>query len=36
LEARHETRRQQRCFGRDPIGYLAAIEQQLLKQILPT
>ena len=30
LDARAETRRAQRRFRRDPAGYLAALEQQLL------
>jgi len=36
LEQRHELRRQQRRFRRDPQGYLRAIEEKLLKSTLPT
>lgn len=36
LEQRHETRRQQRRFRRAPEAFLRAIEEQLLKPILPT
>ena len=36
LEARHETRRAQRRFRRDPHAYLAAIEDLLLKSVLPS
>lgn len=36
LDARQQTRRQQRRFRRDPEIYLAAIEEQLLKSTLPT
>lgn len=36
LEARHETRRAQRRFRRDPKAYLAAREDQLLKPTLPS
>jgi hypothetical protein len=36
LEKRHELRRQQRRFRRDPQAYLRAIEEKLLKSTLPT
>lgn len=36
LDARQETRRQQRRFRQNPEIYLAAIEEQLLKSTLPT
>ena len=36
LDARHERRRSQRRFRRDPKAYLAALEAQLLKSILPS
>lgn len=36
LEKRRETRRQQRRFRHDPDAYLANIEEQFLKQTLPT
>ncbi len=35
LEERHATRRAQRRFRRDPYGYLAALEDLLLKAVLP-
>ena len=35
LEDRHETRRAQRRFRRDPAAYLAALEDQLLQLTLP-
>ena len=35
LECRRETRRAQLRFRRDPVGYLANLEEQLLKQALP-
>jgi hypothetical protein len=36
LEERRETRRAQLRFRRDPAAYLAKLEEQLLKQILPS
>ena len=36
LEQRHEMRRKQRRFRRDPAAFLAGIEEQLLKSLLPT
>lgn len=36
LETRHETRRIQRRFRRDPQTYLATLEDQLLKPTLPS
>ena len=35
LEYRHEARRAQRRFRRDPAAYLAALEEQLAKPGLP-
>ena len=35
LERRHEARRVQRRFRRDPVTYLASLEAQLLQQVLP-
>lgn len=35
LDARHQTRRAQARFRRDPSAYLAALETQLLKPALP-
>ncbi len=35
LETRHEARRAQRRFRRDPVAYLTALENLLLKQVLP-
>ena len=35
LEYRHETRRAQRRFRRDPTTYLATLEDQLLQLTLP-
>ncbi len=35
LALRHEARRAQRRFRRDPAAYLAALEAQLLKPVLP-
>jgi hypothetical protein len=35
LAARHEARRAQRRFRHDPAAYLAALEAQLLKPVLP-
>jgi hypothetical protein len=35
LDARHQTRRAQARFRRDPSAYLAALEAQLLKPALP-
>ncbi len=35
LEKRRETRRAQLRFRRDPAAYLAKLEEQLLKQVLP-
>lgn len=35
LEQRHDARRQQRRFRRDPAAYLAALEQTSLKSLLP-
>ncbi len=35
LEYRHEVRRVQRRFRRDPASYLARLEQELTKQCLP-
>jgi hypothetical protein len=35
LETRHEARRVQRRFRRDPVAYLTALENLLLKQVLP-
>lgn len=36
LEQRHDARRQQRRFRRDPAAYLAALEETLLKTVLPS
>jgi hypothetical protein len=36
LEERRETRRVQLRFRRDPVAYLARLEEQLLKQALPS
>lgn len=36
LEVRHAARRAQRRFRRDPHAYLAALEDQLLKSVLPS
>jgi hypothetical protein len=36
LEDRHETRREQLRFRRDPDGYLSNLEAQLLKSSLPS
>ena len=36
LEQRHETRRKQRRFRRDPEAFLAGVEEELLKSLLPT
>jgi len=36
IEARHQTRRAQARFRRDPAAYLAALEEQLLKPALPS
>lgn len=36
LEKRRETRRAQLRFRRDPVAYLAKLEEQLLKQTLPS
>jgi hypothetical protein len=36
LEARRETRRQQRRFRQDPAGYLSDLEQRCLQLTLPT
>ncbi len=36
LEKRRETRRVQLRFRRDPAAYLAKLEEQLLKQVLPS
>ena len=35
LEARCESRREQRRFRHDPAGYLRALEQQCLQLLLP-
>jgi hypothetical protein len=36
LEKRRESRRAQLRFGRDPDAYLGRLEEQLLKQALPS
>jgi len=36
LDVRHEGRRRQLRFRRDPAGYLRALEAQLLQPILPS
>jgi hypothetical protein len=36
LERRRESRRKQRRFRGDPLGYLAALEQRCLQLSLPT
>lgn len=36
LEQRHDARRQQCRFRRDPAAYLAALEETLLKTVLPS
>jgi len=35
VEARHAARRVQARFRRDPVAYLATLEQRLLKPALP-